>query len=116
MAGFRFEIADTPEKRIKGLSGREGLDENTGLVFVYDQPGIYGVWMKDMNFPIDVIWLDENYRVADIAEDLRPDSFPEVFKPSAPAKYILEANAGFAEENGLKIGDDLSLLFDIDSM
>ena len=65
--------------------------------------------MKDMNFPIDVIWLDENYRVVDIAQDVRPDSFPKVFDPQGPAKYILEVNAGFSGRNNIKIGDRLEL-------
>ncbi len=68
--------------------------------------------MKDMKFPIDVIWLDENYRVVNIVKDARPDSFPEVFKSEAPAKYILEVNAGFANRNSIKVGDEgIMLLF-----
>lgn len=106
-AKIRIEVADTPEERIKGLSGRESLDENAGLLFVYDQPGIYGIWMKDMKFPIDVVWLDENYRVVDIVYDIQPDSFPEVFEPSKPALYIFEVNAGFASANGIKADDML---------
>ncbi|TSC90524.1 MAG: hypothetical protein G01um10142_420 [Parcubacteria group bacterium Gr01-1014_2] len=65
-----------------------------------------------MNFPIDVIWLDENYRVVDIAHNVRPDSFPEIFEPRAPALYILEVNAGFARRNGIETGDDLKSIFD----
>lgn len=108
---IRIEVADTPEKRIKGLSGRESLDENTGLLFIHDELGIYGIWMKDMKFPIDVIWLDADYRVVDIAGDVQLDSFPEVFEPSRLAKYILEVNAGFVERNGVEIGEDLGFLF-----
>ena len=111
-AKIRIELADTPEERIKGLSGREKLDENSGLLFVYEELGIYGIWMKDMNFSIDVIWLDKDYRVIDIASDVQPDSFPEVFEPGAPALYILEVNAGFAQRNGIKTGDDLKSIFD----
>ena len=116
LVGFRFEIADTPEKRIKGLSGRESLDEDAGLLFVYGEPGIYRIWMKDMNFPIDVIWFDQDYLVADMSRNIQPDSFPKIFKPLKPAKYILEVNAGFADKNGIKIGDDLTLLFDFDGI
>lgn len=90
-----------------GLSGRDKLDENAGLLFVHDGPGIYGIWMKDMRFPIDVIWLDEDYRVVDMAENVEPDSFPKIFEPSPPALYILEVNTGFAERNGIETGDSL---------
>lgn len=106
---LKIEIADTPEKRILGLSGRDNLDESAGLLFVHNEPGIYGIWMKDMNFPIDVIWLDADYRVIDIARDVQPDSFPEIFEPSEQALYILEVNAGFAERNGIETGDYLDL-------
>lgn len=108
---LKVEIADTPEERVKGLSGRESLDENAGLLFIYDEPGIYGIWMKEMKFPIDAIWLDGNYRVVDIARDVQPDSFPKVFEPSKPAKYILEVNASLAERNSIEIGDLLENLF-----
>ena len=108
---IRIEVADTPEERVMGLSGRESLDENTGLLFIYGQPGIYGIWMKDMKFPIDVIWLDGNYLIADIAKDVQPDSFPKVFEPKVPAKYILEVNAGFTERNGIEVGDNLESNF-----
>ncbi len=115
MAGVRdiditIEIADTPDERAKGLSGRESLDKSTGLLFIHDKPGIYGIWMKDMKFPIDVIWLDGNYRVVDIASDVQSDSFPEVFEPRAPALYILEVNAGFTEKNGIRIGGMIEFL------
>ena len=106
---LKIEIADTLEERIKGLSGRESLNENAGLLFVHSEPGIYGIWMKDMLFAIDVIWLDSEYRVVDMAHHVRPDSFPEIFEPSGLALYILEVNAGFAKRNGIEIGDALSL-------
>ena len=62
-----------------------------------------------MNFPIDVIWLDKDFEVVDIAQNISPDSFPQVFEPKAPALYILEVNAGWAEHNNLKIGDRVDL-------
>ena len=64
-----------------------------------------------MKFAIDVIWLDADYRVIDIARDVQPDSFPQIFEPSKPAFYILEVNAGFTEWNKIKIGDSLVDLF-----
>ena len=52
-------IADTLEKRTQGLSGRESLSANEGLLFVFSTSGAYGIWMKDMRFPIDIIWISE---------------------------------------------------------
>lgn len=104
---IEIEVADTSEERSKGLSGRESLSKNRGLLFIYPEPDFYGIWMKDMKFSIDVIWFDENYRVIDIVQGVRPESFPKTFKPPAPAKYVLEVNAGFTSEYEIKIGDTL---------
>lgn len=62
-----------------------------------------------MKFPIDVIWLDEDYLVVDIAQDVRPYSFPKIFEPQTPALYILEVSAGFSSRNNIKIGDRFEL-------
>ncbi len=106
---FLVEIADTDEERIKGLSGRESLPEGRGMLFVFDQPGMYGFWMKDMLFSIDIIWLSEEGRVVHIVKNASPESFPEVFYPAAEAKYVLELPAGTAERLGLQIGDEVFL-------
>lgn len=101
---IRAEIADTPEKKARGLSGRAALGENEGMLFVFEKPGIYSFWMKDMNFPIDIIWLDEYFRVVDISADAEPSSFPNLFTPSAPAQYALEVPGGFAQQH-ITIGE-----------
>ncbi len=105
---IEVEIADTPEQRAKGLSGRESLAENRGLLFIYDQPGLYGIWMKEMKFPIDIIWIDSNKKIISISKNIGPESFPEIFEPAVPAQYILEINAGFVDENRIKIGDSFN--------
>lgn len=99
-----LEIADEERERVMGLSGRKNLKENTGLLFVFEKKDFYGIWMKDMNFPIDIIWLDEDFKVVGIKENARPESYPEVFRPSGPALYVLEANAGLVKETELKEG------------
>lgn len=100
-----LEIADTLEKRIQGLSGRDRLNNNHGLLFVFEKPDFYGIWMKEMKFAIDIIWLDENLSVVDFKKSITPETFPEVFYPVSPALYVLELNAGFLDENPVKIGD-----------
>jgi len=57
------ELADTPEKRAQGLSGKKELNHDRGILFVFDKSDAYSFWMKDMNFPIDIIWLDEAKKV-----------------------------------------------------
>jgi len=101
---FDVEIVDTPETRQQGLSDREGLAPKTGMLFVFQEPDFHGIWMKDMQFPIDIIWLDGELIVVDTAPNISPDSFPTIFYPSAPASYVLEVGAGVVERYGMRIG------------
>jgi len=100
------EVMETAEEKRQGLSDRESLGSNSGLLFVYDAPGQYNFWMKDMNLPIDIIWIADDYRVVDITKYLHPDTFPEKFTSSRPAQYVLEVNAGYSDELDVRIGDD----------
>jgi uncharacterized membrane protein (UPF0127 family) len=72
IAGVRLsvEVADTPAERGRGLSGREMLPENSGMLFVFDTPGRYGFWMYGMKFPLDIIWIDERLRVVYFVENV----------------------------------------------
>ena len=107
-ATLNIEFARTDAERQKGLSGRESLASESGLLFIFELPGRYGFWMKDMKFPIDIIWIDENKKIADITANFLPLSFPQTFLPASPIKYVLEVNAFWAEKNNIKIGDTAS--------
>lgn len=102
---LNIEVADTNIKRELGLSGREGLQENEGLLFIFDKEGSYGFWMKDMSFAIDIAWLDKNKKIIYIKSDVSLATYPEVFSPTAPALYVLEVNSRFFENHQIKIGD-----------
>ncbi len=104
---FRAEIADTDEKRVLGLSGRENLPEDSGLLFIFPTSDYYPFWMKDMNFPIDILWIDENWTIVDITENVQPESYPQTFRPQTPAKYVLEINAGLSKDLNIKRGDKI---------
>jgi len=101
-------VADTAITQEKGLSGRESVASDQAMLFVFGVPAQYGIWMKDMKFPIDIFWLDQSGHIIFIKEDVLPSSYPEVFTPKSPALYVLEARAGFATENDLKIGSEIS--------
>ena len=103
-------IADTTEKRTLGLSGRASLATTSGMLFVFDQPGTYGFWMKDMFFPIDIVLIGVDKRVVDVSQDITPETFPKTFFSSSDSMYVLELNAGMAEKFGLKKGS--TLIFD----
>lgn len=89
---LKVEIVDTPLSRVEGLSGREGLDGGTGLLFVFESPETPGFWMKDMNFSIDILWFDEGKNLIDITEDITPETYPETFYPTQSILYALETN------------------------
>jgi hypothetical protein len=109
---IRVELALNKEMQEKGLSGRNSLIPGEGMLFVFEKPGRYPFWMKEMNFPIDIIWLasfedggEKKIKVAHIEKNAIPESFPKTFGPDADSQYILEVPAGFAEKNNLQIGD-----------
>jgi hypothetical protein len=103
---FEMEIANTNEKRIRGLSGRERLVENQGMLFVFEQVEEQCFWMKDMLFSIDIIWTDSHRKIIKIKENVSPSTFPDSFC-SDDTKYVLEFNQGFVAKYGLKRGSTL---------
>lgn len=106
----KVELADTYEKRIQGLSGKKELAKNNGMLFIFDKSGLYGIWMKDMNFAIDIIWFNEFKEVIHFVENATPESYPETFTPPSASIYILEVPAGFVDGNHIKIGDSIEFL------
>lgn len=98
------EIPLTKSGFEKGLGEREFLKEDSGMLFLCVPETYQKFWMKGMRFPIDIIWIDESFTVADITPNIIPESFPETFMPSERAPHVLEVNGGFAEEHGIPIG------------
>ncbi|MCD8507977.1 MAG: DUF192 domain-containing protein [Candidatus Pacebacteria bacterium] len=107
---FTVFASDTPELRQLGLSHVERLGAREGMIFVFDEPGTYGFWMKDMFFDLDIIWLDADGRIVHIYENITPETYPTVFRPLIPALYVLEFPAGWVREYGLAAGDVISIL------
>lgn len=105
-----IEIVDTDMLREQGLSGRSFLGSNRGMLFVFPYEAEYRFWMKDMLFPIDILWLDTKYRIVDVHQNVKPETYPETFSPKVKVRYVLELPAGFFENNGLKMGNTLEIL------
>lgn len=91
---FIVEIANTSQKRERGLCCRDSLAADRGMLFVYDSPGDYRFWMKDTRIPLDIIWIDSDKRIVHIEESVRPETYPQSFSSKEPAQYVLELNAG----------------------
>lgn len=102
------EIADTLQLQVRGLSGRPSLGEQEGMLFVYESPQILSFWMKDMNFAIDIIWIDGNRAITGIIANISPDTFPQTFSSVSPAQYVLEVPAGWAERHGVAKEDQVT--------
>ncbi|OYV83292.1 MAG: hypothetical protein B7W96_00010 [Parcubacteria group bacterium 37-58-5] len=104
-----FDYASTEAAREKGLGGRTSIPDNYGMLFVFPKDGYYGFWMKDTLVPLDMFWLNAQGQVVYIAPDVATSSFPDVFYPTAPARYVLETAAGFARAHAIKTGTPLLL-------
>lgn len=109
------DVRDTAVGRAEGLSGKKSLDEDSGMLFIFNSPGEYGFWMRDMNFPIDIIWIMDG-KIAGISENLKPE--PEksiltltVHKPPKPVDTVLEVPAGTSARHGWAVGDDVIARF-----
>ena len=98
------EVVDTKASRELGLSGRTGLHVNEGMLFVFDVSGKYGFWMKDMLFPIDIVWINQNGVIVKSESNLEANSYPNTFINDVDASYVLEVASGSIERYGLYLG------------
>ena len=106
---FKVEIADNMMSRAQGLSGREKLDDNEGMFFVFGTSSVQGFWMKDMKFALDIIWI-KGERIVGFEENVKSEPKKTIFgltvyySPEAVDR-VLEVNAGTVARNGLRVGD-----------
>lgn len=106
---FEVELAVLPEERAKGLMYRQRLDSDRGMLFVYEDEGLYNFWMKNTIIPLDMVWISPDKEVVFIARDVKPckvEPCPIIY-PGRKAKYVLELNANVSTKIGLEIGDRL---------
>lgn len=107
------EYADTPEAMARGLGGRDSLPPDRGMLFRFIVPGVYSFWMKDMRFPLDIVWLHEG-RVVGVTADIDPqigasDDELRRYMPPGPVTDVLELAAGRAEALGIQAGSKLDI-------
>lgn len=107
-SAINAQVAMTQAEREKGLSGRKCIGAQTGMLFIFDKPGNYAFWMKDMRFPIDIIWLSDTKKVVQLDSSVQPNSYPNSLLPAYPAKYVLEMAAGQAAKDNISFGSQLS--------
>src|SRR3989344_4740780 len=106
---FLVELAITPRERERGLSGRQSLDPNSGMLFLFGNEAVYHFWMRGMQFPLDFIWIDDNI-IVDIDENVPApmgNEEPIELAPKVPVDKVLELNAGVVSALGVKTGDQI---------
>ncbi len=105
---YNIEYASTAAKREIGLSNRDSLPDDTAMLFDFGKTGKYCIWMKDMNFPIDILWVDGDRKVTEIRQNVPPDSYPESFCPADDVVYVIELKAGEVSRSGVSEGERIS--------
>jgi uncharacterized membrane protein (UPF0127 family) len=108
-----LEIAADDRSRARGYMFRETIDPDEGMLLVFDGPGRHAIWMKNCLVPLDIIWLDERYRIVEIAHDRQPCPPDEPCPSAAPlksARYVLEVVAGTAAREKLQPGDSIVII------
>lgn len=106
----RVEIVDSDSERAKGLSGRTEIgDHHSGMFFIFPKPDYIGIWMKDMKFPIDIVWIDADMNVIGIERNVATDTYPRVFRPEKPAQYVLETEVGYSDLVGIHVGQKVRI-------
>ena len=110
---IKVKIADEPKEQQTGLADNSSLALDEGMMFVFDQSKRNTFWMKDMKFAIDIIWIDDQKKIVDIAPNVPPEpnkGEKELtrYKPKSDAKYVLEINAGLSALHNLQIGDQVA--------
>jgi uncharacterized membrane protein (UPF0127 family) len=112
-AEFSLEIAADPLSRARGYMYREQVGKGEGMLFIFDTSDRHGIWMMNCEVPLDIIWLDEAFRVVEIVRDLQPceaDKPCPSVQPLKPARYVIEVAGGTAAELDLQAGARIEIL------
>jgi len=111
---YNLYIAKNYQDITKGLARFDSIRENEGMLFIFDNPGNYTFFMKDMKFNIDIIFIDVDFKVIKIFQNVKKETYRsandfDAFKSDKPAKYVIELNQGEVAKNGLKLGDKINI-------
>ena len=110
---IRVIVASTTASRANGLSNYKPLPEMTGMFFIFDSEDFHPIWMKEMLFPVDIIWIDDTLHIVDIATNVSPDTYPTIFEPSQRARFVLETPALYTAAYQIRVGDVLTLPYEL---
>lgn len=109
---FRLYAAESPKEKEVGLSDKNSMPQDYGMLFAFETPDYYSFWTRDMKFPIDIIFIQDNHIVTIYSNIQPPKSKDEslaIYKPEEPANAVLEINAGLAQKYDFKKGDEVKI-------
>jgi len=113
---LEVQVADTEPRRVRGLMFQDQLPYDQGMIFVFNESGVYSLWMLNMQFSLDMIWFDDNGDIVHIEKNIPPCKTPtqimacQSIVPSGDAKYILEVTSGFIEEFNITKDSKLDII------
>lgn len=107
---YGMTVMRTDEELQRGLSGTQSLPADQAMLFVFPTDDKWAMWMKDMNYPIDMVWLGDDKKVVYMVKNAQPSSYPKTqFKPDTNTRYVIELPSGTIERTGIAIGDPAGL-------
>ncbi len=113
---LEVQIADSEPRRVRGLMFQDPLPSDQGMIFVFDKPGLYSLWMLNMQFSLDMIWFDADGNVVHIEKDVPPcKTVVEIagcqsVVPENEATYVLEVTSGFIDQNNITKDSKLAII------
>jgi uncharacterized membrane protein (UPF0127 family) len=108
---LKAQIAKTETEKQKGLGGKACIPENQAMLFEFEKSSYYPFWMKDMKFPIDIVWIDSSKKVITVKSNVTPSTYPQTFVSGKPAQYVLELQENSSKK--FNISEGSSLKFDL---
>jgi uncharacterized membrane protein (UPF0127 family) len=113
---YRITVLKTEDELQRGLSGTDSLPADRAMVFVFPRDEKWSIWMKDMNYPIDIVWLDSTRNVVHLEKNVQPSTYnakdtekSQLFRPDKVARYVIELASGTIERTGIAVGDPAGL-------
>ncbi len=113
---IEVQIADSEPRRVRGLMFQDQLPYDQGMIFLFTEPGLYSLWMLNMQFPLDMMWFDQDGNIVHIEENVPPCKTAleittcQSVVPDSKASYVLEVTAGFIEQNNITYDSKLTII------
>lgn len=105
---LKTEVTKNSTEFDKGLGGRPCILSDQAMLFPFAKPAVIPMWMKDMKFPIDMVWINTSHRVVALEINVSPKTYPDKFENKAPAQFVLEIKANESRKLGIGLGSPVN--------